>query len=122
MSNFASTTASIPRRAGGLVILPAALLLGSLGTASTAKADAADTAFLAGLQSEGITDHVSPAHAILAAHMVCQQIEDGKSPNDVVGNVITSTSMPAYHAGYFVGAAIDAYCPEYKSKLPAGGA
>jgi hypothetical protein len=98
-------------------VVPAALLLGSLGVAASAHADDGDAKFLAGLQAQGITDHVSPAHAIMAAHMVCQQLEDGKSPSDVANAVVESTSMPAFHSGYFVGAAIDAYCPDYKSKL-----
>ena len=32
-------------------------------------------------------------------------------------DVLNSSSMPAYHSGYFVGASIDAYCPQYKSKI-----
>lgn len=117
MSTTSSGTAVISRRAASLLAVPAALLLGSLGAVATAHADDGDSKFLAAIQAQGITDHVTPAHAIMAGHMVCQELEDGKSPTDVANNVVVSTSMPAFHSGFFVGASIDAYCPEYKSKL-----
>ena len=72
------------------------------------------TVHLAELKSEGITDHVSPSHAIDAGHMVCQKLSDGMTPNEVAYDVLNSSSMPGYHCGYFVGAAIDAYCPQYR--------
>jgi len=34
--------------------------------------------------------------------------------------VLASSSMPAYHSGYFVGASIDAYCPRHKDDIPPG--
>jgi hypothetical protein len=39
------------------------------------------------------------------------------SPSDVANDVLNSSSMPAYHSGFFVGAAIDAYCPRHKAEL-----
>ena len=39
------------------------------------------------------------------------------TPSDVASDVLNSSVMPAYHAGYFVGASIKAYCPQYESKL-----
>jgi hypothetical protein len=36
----------------------------------------------------------------------------------VANDVLKSSSMPAYHAGFFVGASIDAYCPRHKAELP----
>jgi hypothetical protein len=39
------------------------------------------------------------------------------TPTDVAGDVLNSSVMPAYHAGYFVGASINAYCPQYMSKV-----
>ena len=47
-------------------------LLGPLGAVSTAHADTKDNQFLTAMKSDGITDHVSPQHAIEAAHSVCQ--------------------------------------------------
>lgn len=85
---------------------------------ATAHADTTDDKFIAALRSEGIVDHVSNAHAIEAGHFVCVKLDNGMSPNDVVTDVLNSSSMPAYHSGFFVGAAIDAYCPRHKAELP----
>ena len=103
--------------AGGLLVAVGALAGGSVGAAATAHADANDNKFLAQLKSEGITDHVSPSHAIEAGHMVCQKLDNGMSPTEVAYDVLNSSVMPAYHSGYFVGASIEAYCPQYTSKI-----
>jgi hypothetical protein len=96
-------------------------LLAPLGAISTAHADTGDGKFLAELKSEGITDHVSPSHAIEAGHMVCEKLSDGMTPNEVAFDVLNSSSMPGYHCGYFVGAAIDAYCPQYRPEETSPG-
>ncbi len=96
-----------------LLVAVAVALIGPLGAVSTAHADTADNNFLAMLKSEGITDHISPQHAIDAAHSVCQKLDEGESPTAIANDVLNSSTMPAYHCGYFVGAAIKAYCPQY---------
>jgi hypothetical protein len=96
-------------------------VVGPLGAVSTAQADNGDNKFLAAMKSEGITDHVSSQHAIEAAHSVCQKLDGGENPTQVANDVLNSSSMPAYHAGYFVGASIDAYCPQYAPKVTGGG-
>jgi hypothetical protein len=96
------------------------VLLGPLGAISTAHADTSnntDNTFLTALKSEGITDHVSPQHAIEAGHSVCQKLDSGETPTAVANDVLNNSQMPAYHCGYFVGASIRAYCPQYTSKL-----
>lgn len=103
-----------------LIIAMALASSGLLVSVWTAHADSADDKFLATLKSEGITDHVSPAHAIEAGHFVCVKLDNGASPTTVVGDVLNSSSMPAYHSGFFVGASIDAYCPRHKGEIPAG--
>ncbi|HTQ18615.1 DUF732 domain-containing protein [Mycobacterium sp.] len=95
------------------VLVMAAALLGPLGAVATANADSNDDKFLAMLRSEGITDHISASHAIEAAHTVCTKLDSGMSPAEVAGDVLNSSTMPAYHSGYFVGASIKAYCPQY---------
>jgi Protein of unknown function (DUF732) len=104
-----------------LLLAVAVALLGPLAAISTARADSNDDKFLSILKTEGITDHVSPAHAIEAGHMVCQKLDGGASPSDVANDVVNSSNMPAYHCGYFVGAAIKVYCPQYmpEEKPPA---
>jgi hypothetical protein len=96
-----------------LLVVMAVALLGPLGAVSTAHADTNDDKFLSILKAEGITDHVSPAHAIEAGHTVCQKLDGGATPTDVANDVVNSSNMPAYHCGYFVGAAIKVYCPQY---------
>lgn len=98
-------------------VMLVALLLGPLGAAATAHADTDDQRFLASLKSEGITDHVSPSHAIDAAHSVCQKLDGGETPTQVANDVLNNSTMPAYHCGYFVGASIKAYCPQYEPKV-----
>lgn len=102
-----------------LRLLAAAILLALFAplTVATAHADTTDDKFLAQLASEGITDHVSAAHAIEAGHFVCVKLDNGVSASDVANDVLNSSSMPAYHSGFFVGASIDAYCPRHKAGL-----
>ncbi|OBJ56374.1 DUF732 domain-containing protein [Mycobacterium sp. 1423905.2] len=92
-------------------------VLGPLGAVSTAHADANDAKFLAALRSEGITDHIPADYAIQAAHAICQNLESGKSPKDMATEMVDKGEMPAYHAGYFVGASIQDYCPQQMPKL-----
>ncbi|MGO9153583.1 DUF732 domain-containing protein [Mycobacterium sp.] len=102
-----------------LFVAVAVALIGPLGAVSTAHADSNDNKFLAAMKSEGITDHVSSQHAIEAGHSVCQKLDSGETPTQVANDVLNSSSMPAYQAGYFVGASIDAYCGQYAPKVNA---
>jgi Protein of unknown function (DUF732) len=104
-----------------LFIALAVAFVGPLGAVSTAHADSSDNKFLAAMKSEGITDHVSTQHAIEAGHSVCQKLDGGEAPTQVASDVLNSSSMPAYEAGYFVGASIDAYCPQYAPKVNSNG-
>lgn len=83
-------------------------------SAATANADSMDNSFMALLKSEGITDHISPDHLVAAGRVVCERLESGLTPSEVASDVLNSSSMPAYHAGYFVGAAIEIYCPQFE--------
>jgi hypothetical protein len=93
-------------------------LLGSLGasvvTLATAHADTIDSKFLRLLQNVGISDHVSSSHAIEAGHTVCSKLEQGMTPTEVASDVLNSSAMPAYESGFFVGAAIEVYCPQFE--------
>ncbi|WAC90564.1 DUF732 domain-containing protein [Mycobacterium sp. Aquia_213] len=100
---------------GTRLVVAIAVSLGVLGAgvAPAAHADAADDKFIQLLISDGITHDSVPA-AIAAARKVCEYLGQGMSPNEVVIDVMNSSSLPDYDAGYFVGAAIRAYCPQYK--------
>jgi hypothetical protein len=96
--------------ASGLVL--AAGLLGPC--AGTAHADATDDAFLSALRAKGIKVG-SPEKALVAAHEVCDELDSGKTPAQVASTVQGNSNLDDYHAGFFVGASIRAYCPKYTS-------
>ena len=106
------------------VVLVVALLGQPGGAASTAHADPADAdaKFLAALTSQGIT-YSSPEVMIAAAHVACTELDRGETPGqvaqDVMNNkdVLTSSNLDAFHAGFFVGASIGAYCPKYAGRI-----
>ena len=87
--------------------------LGSLGVAvSTPHADAVDNNFLNALGSRGIT-FASPQSAIVAAHEVCDELDSGRASSDVANDVMQQSSLDGYHAGFFVGVSIAAFCPRH---------
>ena len=96
----------------GLVLVVA--LLGLAGVAiPTARADEIDSAFLAALKAKGIS-FVSPQAAIMAGHEVCDELDQGRSKTDIGTDVMNFSKMDGYHAGFFVGASVAAYCPRYR--------
>lgn len=92
-------------------------LLAPLGAVPTARADTNDNKFLSSLRSEGITEHLPADYAIQAAHAICENLDAGKSPKEMASEMVGKGGMTAYHAGYFVGASIENYCPQFTSKL-----
>jgi hypothetical protein len=99
-------------RAARVVLVGA---LSSLAAAAPiAHADASDDAFLGALTSKGI-HFGSPDKAFIAGHEVCDELGTGKSPAQVASTVQSNSNMDGYHAGFFVGVAIKAYCPQHAS-------
>lgn len=94
------------------VLALVAALLGPLGSAPTAHADATDDAFIAALRAHGIT-HESGQAAVTAGHLVCHQLASGKNQEEIAADVMNSSSLPGNEAGYFVAVAERAYCPQY---------
>jgi len=99
-------------RAVRLVVLAALAPLAA--TAAIARADAGDDAFLSALSAKGI-HFGSPDKALIAGHEVCDELGTGRSTNQVASTVMANSGLDGYHAGYFVGASIRAYCPKYAS-------
>ncbi|CQD19644.1 hypothetical protein BN000_04602 [Mycobacterium europaeum] len=95
-------------------VVPAVGLLGLLGPTATAHATATDDAFLAALTAKGI-NYESPETAIRSGHLVCQELDSGQAPEQVANDVMNNSHLDGYHAGYFVGVSIRAYCPKYGS-------
>jgi len=97
--------------AGGVVAMVA--LLGLLAAAPSAHADPNnDDAFVAALSAKGIT-YESRETAINSGHVVCHELDHGQTPEQVANDVLSSSHLDGYHAGYFVGVSIRAYCPKY---------
>jgi hypothetical protein len=97
----------------GLVLAVALLSLAGPAT-PTAHADAVDDAFLNAVKAKGINFASSEA-AIVAAHEVCDELDLGRQKSDVVNEVMSSSNLDGYRAGYFVGASIAAFCPRHHS-------
>jgi hypothetical protein len=98
-----------------LACLTAVLVAGLVGPfAGTAHADAIDDDFVAVLKAKGIA-FSSPDHAVIAGHEVCDELGNGKTPAQVVSTVQANSNLDGYHAGFFVGASIRAYCPNFAS-------
>lgn len=46
---------------------------------------------------------------------MCNELQRGESPSQVASAVMDNSPLDGYHAGYFVGASMRAYCPQYIS-------
>jgi hypothetical protein len=99
-------------RAGWLVLTGALCAL--LGAVPITHADAVDDAFVSALTNKGI-HFQSPEKAVIAAHEVCDELGNGKTTAQVASTVQSNSDLDGYHAGYFVGASIRAYCPKFAS-------
>jgi uncharacterized protein DUF732 len=95
----------------GLVLVVALVCLVGV-TAPAAHADAVDNNFLSALKAKGI-NVASPQAAIIAGHEVCDELDLGRQPSDVANDVTKNSNLDGYHAGFFVGASIAAYCPRH---------
>ncbi len=93
-------------------VVPAAGLLGVLNLAPSAHAVGGDDSFLAAIKSKGI-NYESPDTAIKSGHLVCDKLDSGEAPEQVANDIITNGKLDSYHAGFFVGVSIRAYCPKY---------
>ena len=93
-------------------IVPAVALLGALGAAPTAHADATDDAFVSALKAHGILGEANQSE-IAAGHLVCHQLAMGKTQEQIATDVMNSSTLDGDNAGYFVAIAERAYCPQY---------
>jgi len=82
--------------------------------APAAHADAVDDHFLSAAHAHGI-NFASPQAALLAGHQVCDELDTGRQKPDIANDVAASSSLDGYHAGFFVGLSIAAFCPRHHS-------
>jgi hypothetical protein len=95
------------------LVLGVALLSAAGEAAATAHADAEGSSnFPGALSSKGITFGSRQA-VILAGHEVCDELNQGTQASDVANEVMTKTNLDGYHAGFFVGVSIAAFCPRH---------
>src|ERR1700710_3308075 len=87
-------------------------LLGLTVGAPSAHADDIDDQFLNAVKSKDI-NFASPQAAILAGHQVCNELDQGKQKGDVANDVASTSNLDGYHAGFFVGLSIAAFCPRH---------
>lgn len=102
------TARSLPVR---LILIVALFCLAERAT-PTAQADGVDDAFLNAVKGKGI-NFSSPQAAILAGHQVCDELDQGRHKADVANDLAKGGNLDGYHAGYFVGLSVAAYCPRH---------
>jgi hypothetical protein len=98
------------------ILTSLALVLAPLGVmaiaAPSAHADAVDSNFLNALQAKGIT-FASGQAAVIAGHQVCDGLDGGQASSDVANSIMQQSGLDGYHAGFFVGVSIAAFCPRH---------
>jgi Protein of unknown function (DUF732) len=87
----------------------------TLLSAAPASADPTDDAFLGALSKYGIAMNDGNA-AISMAHSVCAGFDRNQNSNFVAMRVMKEANLTLRQSGFFVGASISAYCPQYKGK------
>ena len=101
---FDRTKRSIPR-----AVL---LLVAALFSAGPAAADPNDGAFVDALAKGGIVLPDDNA-AIAMAHTVCAGLDQRAKTSLLAMKLMKDTDLSMKQSGYFIGAAISAYCPQY---------
>lgn len=91
------------------IIAALVLVLNNVGSVGTTDCD---QHFLDVLRAHDIT-FISPEWAVWDAHEVCVNVESGVSAETVAQGVQQQSGMDGWHAGFFTGAAIGLYCPEW---------
>src|ERR1700755_3212544 len=97
---------------GLLSVVAVAVLSLVATTAPAAHAEAVDGNFVNALNSRGIT-FATPKASIGAAHQVGDELDSGRASSDVANDVMQQSSLDGYHAGFFVGVSIAAFCPRH---------
>lgn len=88
----------------------------AVATAGTAGANTKDEAFIAQMESIGVT-FSSPQVATQQAQLVCKKLASGEIGTEIAEEVLSQTNLTTKQAAYFVVDATKAYCPQYASQL-----
>lgn len=84
----------------------------------TARADTTDVAFLSALAADNINAVNGGAELIEVGHEVCALRIAGNSESAVTNYIWRTSQLDEFAAGYFVGAAEQAYCPAFAPLTP----
>lgn len=89
----------------------------SVVTVTARPHDAMDDIFLRVLRDGTDSfDHASDSKVVKLAHVLCGLWDDGQSL-DSVFSMLYSVGYSAQESGFFVGAATQAYCPQYDNLI-----
>jgi hypothetical protein len=91
------------------------LTVGALLSAAPASADPTDDAFLGALSKNGIVMNDGNS-AISMARAVCAGFDKNPSSSVMAMKVMKEANLTLKQSGFFVGASISAYCPQWKGK------
>ncbi|WP_231986878.1 MULTISPECIES: DUF732 domain-containing protein [unclassified Mycobacterium] len=92
----------------------AVLAVAALLSAAPASADPPDDAFLGALADNGIV--LNDDAAISMARSVCAGLDRNQKSSVLAMKVMKDANLSARQAGFFVGASVSAYCPQYKGQ------
>jgi hypothetical protein len=95
-----------------------AMLLSAVAVtcAGPASADAADDAVVAALAKRNIVINDDNRDAMLGeAHMVCDGLDKHYKTSTLAMKLVGDTDLNFSQSSFFIGVAVSAYCPEYKS-------
>jgi hypothetical protein len=83
-----------------------------LVSAAPALADPTDDAFVAALAKAGIT-FPDQSNEIATAHAVCATLDKSNKSTILAMKLAKDADLSLKQSGYFIGASIAAYCPQY---------
>lgn len=96
-------------------IAPAMAVALAVLSMGVAHADANDDDFVQQLKSVGVLG--APADLIRNAHLVCDGLASGSTPDDLADAFVAQMNFTSARAAKFVALSVTHYCPQY-SKLP----
>ena len=98
------------------LLVPLAIFSAACGQS---HADTTDQAFVRALSSQGIYSTQGPAGLIVVGHEICNDLDMGTTPYLEAQRLynVSTLGMSTHQAGFMVGAAIGAYCPQYSSEI-----
>ena len=89
-----------------------------LALAGTAQADSNDDLYIRALNAVGAGTNRAPREQLIRiGHAVCSDLNNGKTPIEEMKGLFANVNLTQEQATMLVVAAVDAYCPEYKSEL-----